>query len=119
MILGGIFPLPILSIYSAATFNGPITASKVLLKPMIIPRNSSLISSGLPRASNFPPTAAVTNSSVCFNTDFIIVVMFPAITKPKMIAKTTAIIIKIIKSKVALFAIAVLSFEILVPVEAI
>ncbi len=63
-------PLLILSTYSAVTFNGPITASNVLLKPIIIFLNSPSNCDSFALLSNFPSYAAVDTSFNSFTIAF-------------------------------------------------
>ena len=61
MIFGGISPLLILSTYSAATFNGPITASKVLFIPAIMSLYPPANFDKFPLISSLPSAPAFVN----------------------------------------------------------
>ena len=115
MILGGISPLEILSTYSAATFSGPMTASRVSLTPVAISLNSKLILSALALVASLPPTAAVTRFLTSVRSVLIIFFMVPKIRLPKMIATRMPAINRAIIIYEAELAIWVLSLSISSP----
>ena len=68
-------PFAIRSTYSAATFNGPITASSVLFTPCTISRYPPWNFSALPRVASFPSTAAFDSRSASLISSVIVPVM--------------------------------------------
>ncbi len=99
VILSGIFPFDMRSIYSAITFSGDITASRILFRPLGISLKSIPVLSGSPRESSLPFTIL----SVISLKSSTIPVIFPDIDLLSRYAIKAPEIIEIIPTSIVIF----------------